>query len=188
MPMSRSVDRIVVVDIESTCWDGATPEGKISEIIEVGACSIDVDRLLRGEKLDIFIEPIESEISLFCTRLTGITSDKIKEAGPVTFPEACRVLREYAGNDLWASYGDYDRTMFRSQCDRRGVEYPFGSRHLNVKTLAALIMGLSREVGMAAALNIAGLPLKGNHHSAVDDAWNIANLLIHCLEKARIGD
>jgi inhibitor of KinA sporulation pathway (predicted exonuclease) len=31
---------------------------------------------------------------------------------------------------------------------------------------------------MARALQIAGLPLEGRHHSGADDAWNIAALIL----------
>jgi inhibitor of KinA sporulation pathway (predicted exonuclease) len=32
---------------------------------------------------------------------------------------------------------------------------------------------------MAQALDLAGLPLDGRHHRGVDDAWNIAALILH---------
>jgi inhibitor of KinA sporulation pathway (predicted exonuclease) len=31
---------------------------------------------------------------------------------------------------------------------------------------------------MAQALQVAGLPLEGRHHSGADDAWNIAALIL----------
>ena len=38
----RKLDRIVVVDVEATCWEGAPPADEVSEIIEVGVCLLDV--------------------------------------------------------------------------------------------------------------------------------------------------
>ena len=38
--------------------------------------------------------------------------------------------------------------------------------------------GLRRRPGMAQALDIAGMRLEGRHHSGVDDAWNIAALVL----------
>ena len=36
--MARKLDKIVVVDIEATCWEGKPPEKQESDIIEVGIC------------------------------------------------------------------------------------------------------------------------------------------------------
>lgn len=47
--MARKLDQILVIDVESTCWDGPTPDGQSSEIIEIGVCTVDVHSL---ERLD----------------------------------------------------------------------------------------------------------------------------------------
>ena len=54
------------------------------------------------------------------------------------FATACATLRKELGSEqrVWASYGDYDRRQFQRQCADAGVRYPFGIRHLNVKTLS----------------------------------------------------
>ena len=36
--MSGKLDKILVVDIEATCWEGKPPAGEQNEIIEVGIC------------------------------------------------------------------------------------------------------------------------------------------------------
>jgi inhibitor of KinA sporulation pathway (predicted exonuclease) len=87
----------------------------------------------------------------------------------------------------WASYGDYDRGMFQKQCDLWEIAYPFGSRHINVKTLAGAYRGLDHEVGMDKMLDLMHLKLEGRHHSAADDAYNIASILKQVLWKARYG-
>ncbi|WP_335338728.1 hypothetical protein [Flavobacterium covae] len=33
--MAKLLDKILVVDIEATCWEGKLPEGMISDIIEM---------------------------------------------------------------------------------------------------------------------------------------------------------
>ena len=43
--MARKLDRILVVDIEATCWEGNPPPGQTSEIIEIGLCVLDVPTL-----------------------------------------------------------------------------------------------------------------------------------------------
>jgi hypothetical protein len=84
----------------------------------------------------------------------------------VEFTEACAILRdEYGtGHHVWASWGEYDRAQVARQCTAAGIRYPFGTRHLNVKILYSLVNALDRELGMACALEYAGLPLEGTHH------------------------
>jgi inhibitor of KinA sporulation pathway (predicted exonuclease) len=36
--MARRLDQILVVDVESTCWEGEPPDGQEPEIIEIGLC------------------------------------------------------------------------------------------------------------------------------------------------------
>ena len=75
----------------------------------------------------------------------------------------------------------------RANCGEFGIPYPFGPTHLNVKTLAAVAYGWSREVGMGEALKRMGLPLEGTHHRGGDDAWNIAAILSRVLRSGRAG-
>lgn len=183
--MSKRLDHVLVVDIEATCWDGPPPAGQVSDVIEIGVCPVEVGPLRRLERRSILIRPERSVVSPFCTGLTTLTQAQV-DAG-VTFREACRLLEaEYHSRDrVWASFGDYDRKMIERQCADTGVRYPFGPRHLNVKTLFALVRGLPHEVGLAQALDLAGLQLDGTHHRGHDDAWNIAGVLCAVLKTAR---
>lgn len=136
------------------------------------------------------VRPATTDISAFCTNLTGITQARA-DAG-VTFEEACgELVRDFGSRSrLWASWGDYDRTQFEkdvaatnertvARAGERALRLlsPFGPRHMNVKTLFMLAFDLPDEVGMEDALGVAGLTPKGRLHSGVDDAANIAALL-----------
>ncbi|WP_119732154.1 3'-5' exonuclease [Thermomonospora amylolytica] len=167
-----------VVDVEATCWAGEAPAGQVSEIIEIGLCVVDLVARERVERRRIMVRPARSAVSEFCTELTGITRQEAD--GGVSFAEACRTLeREHlASYRAWASWGDYDRRQFERQCAATGVRYPFGRRHTNAKAVFAEAHGLRRRPGMAQALEHAGLPLEGRHHRGVDDAWNIAALIL----------
>lgn len=175
--MAKKLDEILVIDIESTCWKGASPEGQVSEIIEIGICVLDVKTLERTSKESILVKPVQSQISEFCTELTTITPAMVEKNG-VDLKEACKILHtKYESQQrLWGSWGDYDRRQFQQNCSQRKIGYPFGTSHLNFKTLFALKHRLEREQGMGAALQMMGWPLEGVHHRGVDDAWNIARL------------
>ncbi|HBE20945.1 MAG TPA: DNA polymerase III [Cyanobacteria bacterium UBA11149] len=175
--MSKKLDRIIVIDIEATCWQAKPPSGEESEIIEIGICVLDPWSKKNIEKDSILIKPIKSNISDFCTKLTTLTQAEVDKG--ISFYEACKILKDQYLTDrrVWASYGEYDKNQFQKQCQSFGVKYPFTSQHINVKTLFALVHSLPREVGMAQALELLNIPLEGTHHRGGDDAWNIGKIL-----------
>ena len=183
--MAKRLDQILVVDVESTCWEGEPPPGQESEIVEIGICPIDVASHSLLEKTSILVRPERSTVSQFCTALTSLTQAQVDSG--ISFPEACSILRKrcLSRERTWCSYGDYDRLQFERQCRSWNITYPFGPTHLNVKNLFALIHGLPREVGMDKALALSSLALEGTHHRAADDAWNIARILLEIMRGFR---
>lgn len=176
--MAKLLDKIVVVDIEATCWEGKNPEGMENDIIEIGICLLDVKTAHIEDNRGIFVKPERSVISPFCTGLTTITPEMIEQEG-ISFQEALKIIKkEYkTQNRAWASYGAYDLKQFQRQCTDLGLAYPFGPSHINVKSLFALKNKLDYEVGMDGALKFLGIPLEGTHHRGIDDARNIAKVL-----------
>ena len=176
--MNGEAGLLNVVDVEATCWDGEPLAGAVSEIIEIGLTVVDLGTGERSGRHRILVRPARSAVSAFCTGLTGLTQAEVDTG--LGFAEACRLLavEHRAGVRPWASWGDYDRHQFTRQCGAAGTEYPFGRRHTNAKLVFTEAHGLRRRPGMARALQIAGLPLEGRHHSGEDDAWNIAALVL----------
>ena len=185
--MADKLDQIIVIDVEATCWEGHPPANEESEIIEIGLCVMDVQRGERIGRERIVVKPSRSRVSPFCTQLTGLTQAEV-ETGR-SFGDACRYLGQHyhTRQRTWASYGDYDRRQFERQCQRDTVPYPFGPTHLNVKNLCALRYPLEHEVSLAKALEHCGRRFDGTPHRGVDDAWNIAGLLILLLHGEKNG-
>jgi len=181
--MSKQLDQIVVVDIEATCWASKQERGdQQMEIIEVGICVLDVKTGKRVKKESIIVKPVNSTVSEYCTELTSLTQEDVDKG--ISFEEACaHITKTYGRKRTWASWGDYDRRQFERECKSKGVKYPFGITHLNVKNLFALREILPREVGMEAALKYLGEELEGIHHRGIDDANNIALILSITLQE-----
>lgn len=176
--MAIQRDKIMVVDIEATCWDFTPPpDGQLNEIIEIGMVMYDVEHDEISDKRSIFVKPTASQVSEFCTQLTTITQQQVDEQG-IDFADACDILvTEYnARKILWASWGGYDHKMFRKQCRRMGISYPFGDKHMNIKKKFADYHKGNR-MGMVRALKHAKLEHVGIHHRGDDDAWNTARLM-----------
>lgn len=177
----KTTDKIIVIDLEATCWNGKIPAGEVSEIIEIGVAILDANTGEITDNRAILIKPTKSKVSEFCTELTTITQKLLDDEG-ISFDEACKFLARNYQQYTWASYGAYDIKMMQNQCKMRQVEYPLSADHINVKELFCEQKGLKKKVGMNGALGILDIPLEGTHHRGVDDANNIAKILYWCLQ------
>ena len=179
--MSMKLDKILVVDVESTCWLGKPPPGEKREIIEVGWCEIIPESEAIIGKETVIVRPESSKISKFCTELTTLKQEDVSRG--ISLREACKMLP--AKNRVWASYGNYDREKFVEECRWKNVKYPFGPSHINVKTLFALAHNLPKEVSLREALGILNFSFEGTHHRGGDDAWNIAKVLLELIKRLK---
>jgi 3'-5' exoribonuclease 1 len=146
-------DFYLVIDVEATCSDdGSVPRNEM-EIIEIGAVMADSRTLQAVSEFQTFISPVRNpELTPFCTQLTGITQDNLREA-----PEFSRGLVEMQnwmdkfGDFLFCSWGDYDRSQFMRDCEFHRVDYPFSSGHLNLKAEFSNIFSLRKKLGVVEA-------------------------------------
>jgi len=177
-------ENVIVIDLEATCWEnGKMPNNGVMEVIEIGICVVSTLTMEISNKQSIYVFPERSEISEFCTSLTGITSSLLEEKA-ISFSNACKKIKEEynSGDCVWGSYGEFDRKLLQKQCEQMGVEYPMGARHINIKDLFALKRKLVRPKGLTKALRIINEPFEGIHHSGADDAYNTAKILVWMLK------
>mgnify|MGYP001797483586 CR=1 FL=1 len=175
--MALDFSKIIIIDLEATCWEKKKPKGAHHDIIEFGVAVLEIATgdILANEGL--LVRPTSSEISPFCTELTTITPEMVADAPD--FKTACTQLVEQFATKRhpWASFGAYDYNQLQRQCNREQVNFPLSMQHLNVKALFALQHQLKHPIGMAGVLKSLNLPLEGTHHRGIDDARNIARIL-----------
>lgn len=184
--MGKPVNKTLIIDIESTCWlDNKRPTGQFNDIIEIGIALYDLERLEIIENDSIIVIP-NSEISEFCTKLTGHTDLLIQKDG-IPFEDALALLRSiYKSHKIsWMSWGDYDRRQFERQCNREDKKYPFSITHTNLKHVFAICAGESYECNVERALAKLAMDFDGIPHTGVDDAKNIARILTEILKATR---
>ena len=174
------LDAILVLDLEATTY-ADRPRDAIRDIIQIGICELNLAKGNVSWSDSILVRPSSSEVTAFCTKLTGITAAQAAAGYP--FVEACEWLKDRcrAHSLAWASFGNFDRAQFLVQCEREGIEYPFSAEHLNIKLLAALRFGWLREKSLKGALAALGLHFEGTPHNALYDALNAAQILSRVL-------
>ena len=172
-------DKIIIIDIEATCWEKEAPVDQESDIIEIGLAVLNIKTGEIEENTSYLITPERSTVSAFCTKLTGWTQEKVNHG--MRYHTAINHLRKtyQTKKRAWASYGEYDRKMINNQCQFSESPYPFSQQHLNIKEMVNLFNGGTKMLGLGQALKKAGLEFEGTPHRGQDDAYNIARLLRH---------
>ena len=173
-------NRILVIDVESTCWESDKEQRKnVSEIIEIG-----ITELVREngaweitETQSLPIKPMFSKVSEFCTELTGWTQAELEKRG-MSYVQAVKYLKSKfdSKNAIVACWGKYDDKMFQEMSKMHKTGYPFNNDYLNVKALYGVKFG--KVVGVEQALNDFGMKFEGRPHNGGDDSRNIARLLL----------
>ena len=179
--------RYVIVDLEATCWEKGTSPDRM-EIIEIGAVLLASGSGPMSGEFGEFVRPIASpQLSEFCTQLTSIRQADVDSAAQfsVVFPR----FIAWIGAEPFrlCSWGAYDLTQFRTDCNRHRIALPASFEpHINLKAEFARLKGL-RPMGMKGALAHMRIALEGTHHRGADDARNIAKLAQIILPEVESG-
>jgi inhibitor of KinA sporulation pathway (predicted exonuclease) len=176
-------DKLLIVDLEATCWRGRPPKGMYQEIIEIGIVCLDLNTGEISDEKGIITIPTKSKISWFCTELTTIDEDLIKKEG-IHFNKACEILlKDYdSKNRIWASWDDFDKKQFSKDCKHKNVDYPFSDNHINLKPLFSQFTNDGKQYGVKSALAYLELNFEGCPHRGVDDAYNTARIVSNMLD------
>lgn len=193
-----ALQRLLVVDFENTCGPGVT-QGT-SDIIEIGAYRLDFSKEVDPtDVVSMLIRPVRSEVTIFCTKLTGIRPEQVVDQP--TFPARAAELESLSRDfqaQAWVSWGQ-DQNLLHKQCVGADVPNPLESLpHYDIKRLLTSMVyevsqgvrpkGSGDGVGLKTALKELGLDFVGAPHSARDDALNTALLLNALRSMAREKD
>ncbi|KAJ3140825.1 hypothetical protein HK100_008996 [Physocladia obscura] len=191
---------LAVLDFEATCIDTGTIQPQ--EIIEFPVVVLDTE--LGGAVVSEFHQYVRPQhhtrLSAFCTRLTGIEQHTVDaadgfEAVWAAFLRFVADRRLTELNTLFVTCGDWDlKTMLPAQL-RLLVSPDAGTpeatsplvlrRWCNIKTAVNKHANVSLK-GMPSLLAHFNLPLKGRHHSGIDDSRNIAAIAQKLLEEGYV--
>lgn len=183
--ISSSRDKkILVVDLECSCWMGRPPMGMRQEVIEIGLCVVNVAGKSIIHRQNIIVRPANSDISGFCTEITGLTNEVVNSADAVPFKLAHKMVRDMSEQhqaSIMASWGPNDRGYMKSDCEFHGMDYPFPDEGMNVQKAFRKAMKMKHDMSVNKAIELLGLQFEGKQHRAGDDAYNTAVILSHII-------
>lgn len=164
-------DRLLSFDTEWTCWEGDPPEGMSPEIIEIGVVESDPRSGERLREARYLVRPSRSEVSAFCTALTGIAPEELRRHGHPLAEVVRRISKDFGhASKSCLAWGD-DWTGVEAECRAAGVENPFSREgFVNVALVYTLATGADRRQSLREAMETLGVNPSGEAHRALDDA------------------
>ncbi|XP_047114655.1 3'-5' exoribonuclease 1-like isoform X1 [Schistocerca piceifrons] len=178
----------VIVDFEATCEE-VNPPDYPHEIIEFPAVLVNSEKQEIEDCFQSYCRPtVKSTLSKFCTELTGITQEQVDKAE--TFPEVLSRFEAWlVKHGLGTKYkyaivtdGPWDMGRFLyGQCQLSGIPYPsFGKKWINIrKTFSNFYK--SKRYCLKMMIDHLEIGFEGRPHCGIDDARNIARVLIHLI-------
>ncbi|EKF33093.1 hypothetical protein MOQ_003040 [Trypanosoma cruzi marinkellei] len=182
-------DYLLVLDFEATCEE-STPPSYLHEIIEFPVVMVDV-RLQRAvAEFHHFVKPkVNPKLSEFCRQLTGIRQEDIDNALPLedvirrferwhaqTIPPGSRTMLATDGPT------DLKEFMYIHSVSRQGIRFPsMFYQWIDVKRFFAHFFQC-QQGKIKAMLDALNCPFEGRLHSGIDDARNVATIVIRMLK------
>jgi len=178
---------LCVLDVEATCERGRRPYEH--EIIEFPVVLVDLHNLTVVDEFHTYVRPtVNVTLTEFCTKLTGITQDRVYDA-PTLDVVLARFDEWLQGHELrntheerqfaFAADGPWDLRFFiDGECARKGIlKADYFDKWVNIKQLYADFYRCQRcKIGRM--LEKQGMRFEGRLHSGIDDTRNIARIAI----------
>lgn len=191
-PVAASVcpyDYILVLDFEATCEEHPPPN-YLYEIIEFPVVVVDVRLQRVVAEFHRFVRPHHKvELSHFCRELTGMRQADVDAAAPLE--EVILQFERWFAHTVplharcvFATDGPMDMRefMYHHSVSRQGIRFPaLFYQYIDVKQTFACFFQCSQGK-IKAMLEVLHVPFEGRLHSGLDDARNIAAIVVGLLQ------
>ena len=168
----------IVYDLEFTAWEGSMRHrwlrpGEFKEVVQIGAVKVDPASLAILDMFSVFVRPrINPGLSPYLERLTGITTDILREQGR-DFAAAFGAFLDFADGGVCAAFGR-DELVFEENLRLYGLSAPapmpeFRDLRPWFRANGMETSGLhSCEIGPKL-----GVPFEGQSHNALADSLSV---------------
>lgn len=158
-------------------------KGQLSEIVEIGACKVDLNTKCITDQIQIYIMPKIGYVSKSTRKFINMSIEDVKKA--VTFPVGIAQFAKWLGEDYFlCSWGKDDRLHFINQCVRNNIDLDWFKNYNDIQKQIGKVLqpGVKNQLGLKPALDLAGIEPVGIAHRGIDDAINTAELFIKFID------
>jgi inhibitor of KinA sporulation pathway (predicted exonuclease) len=158
-------------------------KGQLSEIVEIGACKVDLQTKSITEQIQIYILPKAGYVSKSTRKFINMKKEDVKKA--VSFSDGIARFVEWLGDDYFlCSWGKDDRLHLVNQCVRNNMNLEWFRNYNDIQKQIGKVLqpGVKNQLGLKPALELAGIEPMGIAHRGIDDAINTAELLLKYID------
>ncbi|KAF4661891.1 3'-5' exoribonuclease 1 [Perkinsus olseni] len=170
------------LDFECTCCDQTPQSEWLNEIIEFPVVFVNSRTLQVDFSFHSYVKPIEQRaLTDFCTQLTGIVQNQVTDAPEL--PDVLDMFQAFLddhGLTPIGTDGPWDIFKFLvPECLRKRIPIPQWALHYaDVRRHFQYALRLEKWCSISSMLEMLGLTFEGRQHSGIDDATNIATIII----------
>lgn len=162
-------------------------KGQPSEIVEIGACKVDLTSKEIVDRFQVYISPRKGYVEKSTRTFINMTIEDMMHAVP--FREGIMRFVEWLGDQYYlCSWGKDDRIHLIDECIRKKVSLDWLVNYNDIqKQIGALLREDNKnQLGLQNALELAGIEPQGLAHRGVDDALNTARLFILFADRIKL--
>ncbi|WP_170885556.1 3'-5' exonuclease [Bacillus alkalicellulosilyticus] len=153
-------------------------KGQLSEIVEIGACKINIETKEMTSQFQIYILPAAGYISKSTRKFINMTKEDAKRAVP--FKKGIETFIDWLGDHYYlCSWGKDDKIHLLDQCVRNRMNLDWLKNYNDIqKPIGKLLRAEDKnQLGLKTAIDLAGIEAVGKAHRGIDDAINTGLLL-----------
>jgi inhibitor of KinA sporulation pathway (predicted exonuclease) len=158
-------------------------KGQLSEIVEIGACKVDLNTNSMIDQLQIYITPKSGYIAKSTRKFIKMKEEDFKTA--VSFSTGIKKFASWLGKDYYlCSWGKDDKAHIINECVRANVSLDWFKNYNDIQKQISKSLDANNnsQLGLTNALTIAEINPLGIAHRGIDDAINTAQLFIKFID------
>jgi inhibitor of KinA sporulation pathway (predicted exonuclease) len=162
-------------------------KGQLSEIVEIGACKVDLKSKIITDQFQMYISPRSGYVGKSTRKFINMKKEDLKKAVP--FHIGIEQFSEWLGEKYFlCSWGKDDKFHFINQCVRNKINLNWLMNYNDIQQRIGKILAINvkNQLGLNNALDLAGIEPVGKAHRGIDDAINTAKLLIKFADEIKL--
>lgn len=162
-------------------------KGQLSEIVEIGACKVDIAAKAITDQFQLYISPKSGYVSKSTRKFIKMKKEDMAKAVP--FSQGIELFSKWLGEHYYlCSWGRDDRVHFINQCIRNRIKLDWFVNYNDIQQQLGKLLtpNVRNQLGLQNALELAGIEATGLAHRGIDDAINTAELLIKYLDQVNL--
>ncbi|WP_100407940.1 3'-5' exonuclease [Bacillus solitudinis] len=151
-------------------------KGQLSEIVEIGACKVDIHNRNIVDHLQIYISP-KRGISKSTRKFIKMTEEDVANA--VSYQEGIKIFKDWLGEDYYlCAWGKDDKFHLLNQCLRYHMNLNWLRNYNDIQIQISRLLKAEHALSLKSALALLNIVPTGKAHRGIDDAFNTAELFL----------